>query len=106
MAKEPKSPQLTEVALTKMVASVHTYESFGRAIIAAALSEAAKSSTSIAPSKMTATVHVTPVPHQKGSAAFSAGSSAAGSAATGPATPEPSISITICIGDSCHVFGI
>ncbi len=106
MAKKANPPQSTEDALNKLVASVHTFDSFGRAIVAAALSEAARSGTSVAQSKVTATVQVTPLQHHNGPAAFSAGGSAAGAGAAGPATAEPSISVTICIGDSCYVMGI
>lgn len=106
MAKKPSPPNSAEDVLNKLVASVHTFDSFGRAIVAAALSEAAKSGKSIAQSKVTATVQVTPIQHHDGPAAFSAGGSAAGGVATGPATSEPSISVTICIGDSCYVMGI
>lgn len=103
---EKHDPQSAQDTLNKLVASVHTFDSFGRAIVAAALSEAAKTGTSVAQAKVTATVRVTPLEHSGGAATFSAGSSAAGAGAAGPATAQPSISVTICIGDSCYVMGV
>lgn len=105
MAKKPNLPPAEDV-LNTLAASVHSFDSFGRAIVAAALSEAAKSGTSVAQSKVTATVQVTPLGHRSSTDAFSAGSSAAGAGAAGPATAQPSISVTICIGDSCYVMGV
>ena len=104
MAKEPKSPQLTEAALNQLVASVHTYESFGRAIVAAALAEAKKSAATVAPSKIAATVHVMPMPPHTH---FSAGGATAGTAgAAGPASGGPTLSITICVGENCYTMGV
>lgn len=104
MAKKSKSPQLTETALNRLAASVHTYDSFGRAVVSAALSEAAKSAASFATPKVTATVQVAPIPQQSASVLYSPASAGAGGAATG--TVPPQSVVTICFGESCFTIQI
>ena len=61
MAKE----QSAEVKLKYAAATVHTYELFGRAIVAAALAQAAKRAASGKQSAMTATVSVAPIEREE-----------------------------------------
>ena len=102
MAKE----QSAEVKLKYAAATVHTYESFGRAIVAAALAQAAKRAASGKQSAMTATVSVAPI-EGRGATYFhpgksGAGDAAAGQGAGGPAAEPPAVSLTICFGDDCY----
>ena len=62
MAKEPTSgsQQSAEAKLKYAAATVHTYESFGRAVVAAGLAQAAKNVASGKQSAITATVTVAP----------------------------------------------
>jgi hypothetical protein len=87
----------------------HTYESFGRAIVAAASSHAAKRAASGDHSAFTATVKVTPIAEADvtylgaggaGAKGGSAGSGLAGSGAAGPVAPSATLSI--CFGDDCY----
>ena len=73
MAKE----QSAEVKLKYAAATVHTYKSFGRAIVAAALAQAAKRAASGKQSAMTATVSVAPI-EGRGATYFHPGKSGAG----------------------------
>jgi hypothetical protein len=103
MAKE----QSAEVKLKYAAATVHTYESFGRAIVAAALAQAAKRAASGKQSAMTATVSVAPM--GRGATYFhpgksGAGDAAAGQGASGPGAEPPAVSLTICFGDECYTM--
>lgn len=105
MAKESTSgsQQLAEAKLKYASATVHTYESFGRAIVAAALAQAAKMAASGKQSAITATVNVAPMARGEGATFDVPG----GSAAKGPATPEPpTVSLTICFGSDCYVISV
>lgn len=101
--------QSAEKKLKYAAAGVHTYDSFGRAIVAAALSHAAKRAASGDHSAFTATVNVTPIAEADvtylgaggaGAKGGSAGRGAAGSGAAGPAAPPATLSI--CFGDDCY----
>ena len=59
MAKEPTSD--SEAKLKYAAATVHTYESFGRAVVAAALAQATKMAASGKQSAITATANVAPI---------------------------------------------
>ena len=63
MAKEPTkgSQQSAAAKLKYAAATVHTYESFGRAVVAAALAQSAKMAASGKQSAITATVNVAPI---------------------------------------------
>ena len=101
--------QSAEKKLKYAAAGVHTYDSFGRAIVAAALSHAAKRAASGDHSAFTATVNVTPIAEADvtyfgaggaGAKGGSAGRGAAGSGAAGPVAPSATLSI--CFGDDCY----
>jgi|SRR5215813_15283214 hypothetical protein len=97
MAKE----QSAEAKLKYAAATVHTYESFGRAIVAAVLAKAAKSAASGKQSAITATVNVAPIVRE--GATFDEGQSPG--AAKGTVTPPPpAITLTICFGDDCYTI--
>jgi hypothetical protein len=108
MAKEPTkgSQQSAAAKLKYAAATVHTYESFGRAVVASALAQAAKNAASGKQSAITATVNVAPIARE--GAAFDEGAgSAAGGAAKGPVTPPPpAVTLTICFGSDCYVISI
>jgi hypothetical protein len=106
MAKRPSAEKILKYA----AASVHTYDSFGRAIVAAALSHAAKRAASGDHSAFTVTVNVTPIAEADvtylsagggGARGGSAGTGAAGSGAAGPAGAPPA-TLSICFGDDCY----
>ena len=104
MAKEPTkgSQQSAAAKLKYAAATVHTYESFGRAVVAAALGQAAKNAASGNQSAITATVNVTPISRE--GATFDV---PGGSAASGPVTPRPpAVTLTICFGSDCYVISI
>ena len=104
MAKEPTSgsQQSAEAKLKYAAATVHSYESFGRAVVAAALGQAAKNAASGNQSAITATVNVTPISRE--GATFDV---PGGSAAKGPVTPRPpAVTLTICFGSDCYVISI
>jgi hypothetical protein len=102
MAKEPTkgSQQSAAAKLKYAAATVHTYESFGRAVVAAALAQAAKNAASGTQSAITATVNVVPI--ERVGATFDV---PGGSAAKGTVTPPPpAITLTICFGDACYTI--
>jgi hypothetical protein len=97
MAKE----QSAEAKLKYAAATVHTYESFGRAIVAAVLAQAAKNAASGKQSAITATVNVAPIARE--GATFDEGESPG--AAKGTITPPPpAITLTICFGNDCYTI--
>ena len=97
MAKE----QSAEVKLKYAAATVHTYELFGRAIVAAVLAQAAKNAASGSQSAITATVNVAPI--EREGATFDEGESPG--AAKGTVTPPPpAITLTICFGNDCYTI--
>ena len=97
MAKE----QSAEVKLKYAAATVHTYKSFGRAIVAAVLAQAAKNAASGSQSAITATVNVAPIARE--GATFDEGESPG--AAKGTVTPPPpAITLTICFGNDCYTI--
>ena len=59
MAKEPTSD--SEAKLKYAAATVHTYKSFGRAVVAGVLAQAAKLAASGKQSAITATANVAPI---------------------------------------------
>lgn len=99
MAKELSAEEKLKYA----AATVHTYESFGRAIVAAALAQAAKRAASGDRSAMTATVNVAPIA-AGGVTYFGSGqgSSEPGPGAQGHVTEPPAVTLTICFGDDCY----
>jgi hypothetical protein len=104
MAKEPTlgSQQSPEAKFKYAAATVHTYESFGRAVVAAALAQAAKMAASGKQSAITATVNVAPIARE--GATFDV---PGGGAAKGPVTPPPpAVTLTICFGSDCYVISI
>ena len=109
MAKEPKSrsEQRGEAELKYAAATVHTYESFGRAIVAAGLTQAAKQAASGKESAINATVRVAPLALEA-TTFFKPGeaSSRPGPGAEGRVDPPPPIALTICFGDDCYTIGI
>ena len=114
MVKEPTSGSQKSAAakLKYAAATVHTYEFFGRAVVAAALAQAAKMGASGKRSAMTATVawprwgrgatffH----PGGGGGGESGAGDAAAGTGEAGPAGELPAVSLTICFGDDCYTM--
>ena len=105
MPKEPKSgsQQSPEAKLKYAAATVHTYESFGRAVVAAALAQAAKMAASGKQSAITATVNVAPI--EREGVTFEGAGDARGSAAKGTVTPPPpAVTLTICFGNDCYVI--
>jgi hypothetical protein len=97
MAKE----QSAEAKLKYAAATVHTYESFGRAVVAAVLAKSVKMAASGKQSAITATVNVAPLVPE--SATF--GGSGEGGAAKGTVTPPPpAVTLTICFGDDCYTI--
>jgi hypothetical protein len=108
MAKE----QSAEAKLKYAAATVHTYESFGRAVVAAALSHAAKRAASGDHSAFSATVNVTPIAEADvtyfggGSAGGGGESASRGGAGAGAAGPSgaPPVTLSVCFGDDCYVI--
>lgn len=104
MAKEPTkgSQQSAAAKLKYAAATVHTYESFGRAVVASALAQAAKMAASGKQSAITATVNVAPI--ALAGATFDV---PGGSAAKGTVTPPPpAVTLTICFGGDCYTVSI
>ena len=104
MAKEPTkgSQQSAAAKLKYAAATVHTYESFGRAVVAAALAQSAKMAASGKQSAITATVNVAPI--EREGATFDV---PGGSAETGKVPPPPpAITLTICFGNDCYTGSI
>ena len=104
MAKEPTSgsQQSPEAKLKYAAATVHTYESFGRAVVAAALAQAAKMAASGKQSAITATVNVAPIARE-GATFIGDGPGAAKGTVT---PPPPDVTLTICFGSDCYVISI
>ena len=103
--------QSAEKKLKYAAAGVHTYDSFGRAIVAAALSHAAKRAASGDHSAFTATVNVTPIAEADvtyfgGGGAGGGGESASrGGAGAGKAGHyNPPVTLSVCFGDDCYVI--
>lgn len=100
MAKSPRGKETEfQSQIANLAGSVHTYESFGRAVVAAALQQAASASTDGQFSSTTVIVDVKPI----GSRTFldekvSAGNAAHGRGAIGHLPP---ITISICVGSQC-----
>jgi hypothetical protein len=109
MAKESvsgiASATVTAQQMMDKASTMHTFESFGRAIVAAALTQVAESSGVGEQSPTTATVSVQSIPG-RGTTEASAGAGAAGSAATGTVGRSHTVVVTICFGDSCHTIGV
>ena len=77
-------------------------ESFGRAIVSAALAQAAKNAASGKQSAITATVNVAPI--EREGATFDV---PGGSAETGKVPPPPpAVTLTICFGNDCYTVSI
>lgn len=87
-------------AFNSLKARIHTYESFGRAVVEAALSQAQKAAASGTRSETTATVSIEPL----AGATFSAASKAAGSAASGEVGTD--FVVVICFSGHCISYGI
>jgi hypothetical protein len=104
MAKEPTSgsQQSPEAKLKYAAATVHTYESFGRAVVAAALAQAAKLAASGKQSAITATVNVAPLTPEGATFDVPGGSAAKGTVPP----PPPAVTLTICFGSDCYVISI
>jgi hypothetical protein len=93
--------KLSAADFTALKARVHTFESFGRAIVEAALNQAEQVAASGIQSAITATVQVEPIPPH--GATHGAGNTAAMTMAskTGDAS---TVAIAICIGEHCHII--
>jgi hypothetical protein len=104
MSKDRKPTTLagSKSALSQVAAQIHSYDSFGRAIVSAALKQAEKSAEF--GNGTTATVRVVPVDQPSVTFAGTVGHGAAGSHAKGHV--PPTFSIEICFGESCHVLSV
>ena len=100
MAKEPTSD--SEAKLKYAAATVHTYESFGRAVVAAALAQATKMAASGKQSAITATANVAPI--EREGVTFIGDGPGAAKGTVPP--PPPAVTLTICFGGDCYTISI
>ncbi|MBX3582891.1 MAG: hypothetical protein KF810_13440 [Rhizobiaceae bacterium] len=90
------------VSWNELQGRVHTFESFGRAIVAAALKQAEKNGG--INKEAAATVTVTPIDVPTATLSGRVAGKAAGHGAEGQVVTTPAISIAICFGDECHFY--